>query len=214
MATLPTLATSGALPKSGPFPPPTLLGFSGTTSLSATPHGPACPSRASGQVTHSAAGVSRVASDLPVQTCCRHYPGGTTGGGVVAPQEPVTAAFPIPLLGRLPHYAFRGLLGVHSRYGLSARGVAQGDPFHRRLRQYRYLHCRSDCYRLERPLAGWELHPLKIDALARRTKGTAWGQRELSRSGPAQVRCDILVLLFCLLYSPFRSRNLILGIQL
>ena len=48
MATLPTLATSGALPKSGPFPPPTLLGFLGTTSLSATPHGPACPSRASG----------------------------------------------------------------------------------------------------------------------------------------------------------------------
>jgi len=55
---------------------------------------------------------------------------------------------------------FRGLLGVHSRYGLLARGVAPGDPLHRRLRQYRYLHCRSDCYRLERPLAGWELHPL------------------------------------------------------
>ena len=86
--------------------------------------------------------------------------------------KPVTAAFPIPLLGRLPHYAFRGLLGVHACYGLPARGVAQGDPFHRRLRQYRYLHCRSDCYRLERPLAGWELHPLKIDTFPRRTKGT------------------------------------------
>src|ERR1035438_756736 len=48
MATLPTLATSGALPKSGPFPPPALPGFLGTTSLSATPHGPARPSRASG----------------------------------------------------------------------------------------------------------------------------------------------------------------------
>ncbi len=33
---------------SGPFPPPKLLGFPGTTSLSATPNGPACPSRASG----------------------------------------------------------------------------------------------------------------------------------------------------------------------
>jgi hypothetical protein len=40
------------------------------------------------------------------------------------PRKPVTAAFPIPLLGRLPHYPFRGLLGVHSHYGLSARGVA------------------------------------------------------------------------------------------
>jgi hypothetical protein len=44
------------------------------------------------------------------------------------------------------------------------------DPFHRRLRQYRYLHCRSDCYRLERPVAGGELHPLKGHALARRTR--------------------------------------------
>src|SRR6185437_8328527 len=34
---------------SGPFPPPELLGFPGTTSLSATPGGPACPSRASGR---------------------------------------------------------------------------------------------------------------------------------------------------------------------
>src|SRR5882724_9768727 len=67
---------------------------------------------------------------------------------------------------------FRGLLSVHSRYGLPARGVAQGDPFHRRLRQFCYLHCRSDCYRLERPLAGWELHPLKIYAFSRRTSGS------------------------------------------
>ncbi len=33
---------------SGPFPPPELPGFLGTTSLSATPGGPACPSRESG----------------------------------------------------------------------------------------------------------------------------------------------------------------------
>src|ERR1700730_4049990 len=60
-----------------------------------------------------------------MQTCRRHYPGGTTGRGDVAPlREPVTAAFPIPLLGRLPHSMFRGLLGVHSRYGLPARGTA------------------------------------------------------------------------------------------
>src|SRR5438477_10975191 len=83
------------------------------------------------------AGVSRVASDLPVQACCRHYPGGTTEGAVSLPyKKSVAAAFPIRLLGRLPHQVFRGLLGVHSRYGLPARGVAHGDPFHRRLRQY------------------------------------------------------------------------------
>ena len=118
------------------------------------------------------AGVSRVA---PI-SLCRHAvaitPVEPQAGVLSLPMKPVTAAFPIPLLGRLPHYAFRGLLGVHSGYGLSARGVAHGDPFHRRLRQYRCLHCRFDCYRLERPLAGWELHPLKIDTFPRRTKGT------------------------------------------
>ena len=30
-------------------------------------------------------------------------------------------AFPRFWLGRLPHYPFRGLLGVHSRYGLPVR---------------------------------------------------------------------------------------------
>ena len=30
------------------------------------------------------------------------------------------------------------------------------------LQQLCYLHHRSDCFRLERPVAGWELHPLEI----------------------------------------------------
>src|SRR4051794_22459082 len=42
-----------------------------------------------------------------------------------------------------------------------------------RTTESRYLHYRSDCYRLERQVAGWELHPLKIAAFARRTKGTS-----------------------------------------
>src|SRR5208337_4660477 len=100
------------------------------------------------------AGVSRVASDL----LCRHAvattPVGPRVGSSYSPEKPVTAAFPMHLLGRLPHCAFRGLLGVHSRYGLPARGVARSDPLHRRLRQFCYLHRRSDCYRLEQQLPG------------------------------------------------------------
>src|SRR5262249_29079270 len=89
----------------GPFPPPGLAGFHGTMGLSDTSDSPTCPSRPSGWESRlPPSEVSRVASDLPVQTCRRHYPGGTTGGVGVAPlTEPVTAAFPIPLLGRLPH---------------------------------------------------------------------------------------------------------------
>jgi hypothetical protein len=37
-----------------------------------------------------------------------------------------TAAFPVSQAGRLPHYPFRGLLGVHSRSGLHARQAPYG----------------------------------------------------------------------------------------
>jgi hypothetical protein len=38
---------------------------------------------------------------------------------------PATLAFPMAQAGRLPHYTFRGLLNVHSRYGPQTRGVAK-----------------------------------------------------------------------------------------
>jgi hypothetical protein len=34
------------------------------------------------------------------------------------------AAFPVNQAGRLPRHPFRGLLSVHSRYGLLTRGIA------------------------------------------------------------------------------------------
>jgi hypothetical protein len=43
----------------------------------------------------------------------------------VTPSFPATAAFPVSVAGRLPHDPFRGLLSVHSRYGLPARGIAK-----------------------------------------------------------------------------------------
>lgn len=64
---------------------------------------------------------------------------------------------------------FRCLLSVHSRFGLHARWITQGDPLHQRLRRICYLLRRSDCFRLERPVAGWDSHPLKVAAFARRT---------------------------------------------
>src|SRR5262249_60591755 len=89
----------------------------------------------------------------------------------VAPLEPATAAFPIPLLGRLPHYLFRGLLSVHSRYGLPARGIAS-----------RSFPSEAPAASLPPPplrllpagatRARWALHPLKIRAFPPPTKGT------------------------------------------
>jgi len=67
------------------------------------------------------------------------------------PLPPVVAAFPALLPGRHPRWSFRGLLDVHSRYDLPARCIAWATHLSRRLRRFRYLHRRSDSYRLERP---------------------------------------------------------------
>ncbi len=65
IANLPSLATCCAAFNQGPFPPPALPGFVGTTDPSATPPGPACPSRASGwSSVRPPSGVSRVASEI------------------------------------------------------------------------------------------------------------------------------------------------------
>ena len=79
------------------------------------------------------------------------------------PQQ--TAAFPVSQPGRLPHYTFRGLLSVHSRYGLHARQVTRCDPFHRSTSTTLLPPPSLRLLPAERPVAGRDLHPLKIDAL-------------------------------------------------
>jgi hypothetical protein len=89
---------------------------------------------------------------------CRHAsattPAGPSQGSGCSPESD-DGGLPQMTAGSAPaSKPFRGLLGVHARSGLPARGVALSDPFHRRLRQYRYLHRRSDCYWLEQQLPG------------------------------------------------------------
>src|SRR5262249_10646080 len=152
----------------GPFPPPALPSLDGTMGLSDSPSGPACPSRASGWLTPPPPGVSRVASVLRVQACRRHYPGGTVAGIGLLPGSD-GGGLPQMSAGSAPATkSFRGLLGVHTCYGLPARGVAV-RPFPSKapavslpLRPLRLLLAGAT-------VARWELHPLKNGALARRT---------------------------------------------
>ena len=60
--------------------------------------------------------------------------------------------------GRPAHRPFRGLLGVHSRYGLHTRAVTSSRPALRRLQPLRYLHSCSGCFRLERLPGGTCTH--------------------------------------------------------
>jgi hypothetical protein len=106
-------------------------------------------------------GASRVALHLHVPACRRHYPGGPLGSdcswfGLFQPRpsSPATAAFPMLVQGRRPHWTFRGLLDVHcalSACGGSACCVAKATHLSRRLRRFCHLHRRSDSFWLERP---------------------------------------------------------------
>ena len=77
--------------------------------------------------------------------------------------SPTTAAFPEIQAGRLPHYPFRGLLSVHSRYGLHTRQVAlrpstpEASEMSLPTSPLRLLPTGAT-------LVGWDSHPLKIRA--------------------------------------------------
>ena len=82
---------------------------------------------------------------------------------------------PVREPGRPAHRHFRGLLGVHSRYGLHTRAVTVfRDTLIRRLQPFRLLHSCSGCFRLERLPGGICTH-WKSAALSRRTPKAAVG---------------------------------------
>ena len=66
------------------------------------------------------------------------------------PWSPATTAFPRTQMGRRPRQTFRGLIGCSLSLRPACSRDRQSGPLRRRLRQLRYLHRRSDCYRLER----------------------------------------------------------------
>ena len=105
---------------------------------------------------------------LPLCTCCRHYPGAATGA-LLRSFTPSYQPSPKWQSGRPAQRPFRGLLGVHSRYGLHTRAVTEFcDTLHRRLQPLRYLHSCSGCFRLER-LPGGAFTHWESAAFARRT---------------------------------------------
>jgi hypothetical protein len=116
---------------SGPFPPPELPGFPGTTSLSATRCGPACPSRASGWDLTSLHIGFPVLPQCPI---CRHAVTITPVGsrvqivqdeGVSAPRFPPRRR-PSPSSWRVGSHVttFEACSVFTTRYGLPTRRTA------------------------------------------------------------------------------------------
>lgn len=161
---------------SGPFPPPELPGFDGTTGLSATPTGPACPSRESGWDFTSHRGgfpccIGFPCADMPSPLPRRDRWIGSFDEGLSTTSNFTSdCGLPRYIGGSAPTLN----LSRPARCSLALRPAnslhRQAAHVSRRLRRLRYLHRRSDSFRLERSnLAGWDLHPLGNRALSRRT---------------------------------------------
>ena len=88
---------------------------------------------------------------------------------MLSSSRPVRAAFPGVTAGRLLRLVFRGLLSVHSRYGLHAREVTICDLFYQSTSTTLLPPSPLRLLPAERPGAGRDSHPLKIDAFARHT---------------------------------------------
>ena len=120
-------------------------------------------------VTSLTEGASRVAVDFLVACMPTPLPRRDRMGAHAA-SSPLDDGLPWKTDRSAPaSRVFRGLRSVHSRFGLHARWATRSDPLRQRLRRICCLLRRSDCFRLERPVAGWDSHPLEVAAFARRT---------------------------------------------
>jgi hypothetical protein len=99
-----------------------LPGFSGTTNLSATPGRPAYPSRVSGWSSLTSPWGFPCCVRFPCVHAVATTPAQRLGVLLRSFTQPYQPS-PITLSGRPAHCPFRGLLGVHSRYGLHTRAV-------------------------------------------------------------------------------------------
>jgi hypothetical protein len=77
---------------------------------------------------------------------------------------PLSSAFPKIQVGRPLHHPFRGLLSVHSRYGLHARRVAIATLYTEGFNSFVASTAASIATGWSEPVPGREFHPLWSNA--------------------------------------------------
>jgi len=174
--------SSEAHQKSGSFPPPALPGLSSTMTLSDTRRSrrPATTSR---PLPSPTVGLPQLpgspfrhavpTTPMDQNRCfCRLLP------------HP-TRAFPGTSAGRRPSLHFRGLLRLHSCYGLPDCSTAQGGFCHEASTRPVARPCRSSATRAYRQLSGWFLPPLVNRAVgAHDVLAERWAWPDLSELAP------------------------------
>ena len=151
-----TLPSSKAYQKSGSFPPPALPGFNGHTTLSDSRQCRRLKATLRPLPSHRT-GLPRL-PESPFRRAEPTTPADRAGAHVDC--FPAHAAFPKWQEGRHPHCHFRGLLGLHSRYGPPDRSAALRRPLSRGSSPCGCPHEPLVSYRINRQLSGWNLPPL------------------------------------------------------
>ncbi len=99
---------------------------------------------------------------------------------------PSLSAFPARQVGRLLHQPFRGLLSVHSRYGLPARRVAYATFYTEGFSSFVASAAASVATGWNEPVPGRDIPPLKTHVFSRRTNAIAYetlpGCQKLART--------------------------------
>ena len=102
--------------------------------------------------------------ESPFRRAVPNYPGGSRQV-LVSVASLSHAAFPVSQPGRHPRLHFRGLLRLHSRYGLSDCSTAQGGLCRKASARPVAPPSRSPATRSNRQLSGWNPPPLVIRAV-------------------------------------------------
>src|SRR5579864_8623574 len=103
----------------------------------------------------------------PLPTCRRHYPGRSDGAYSLVCLHRHRPSLCNSQVGSC-NYCF-GTCLAFTHVTACTLAESPRDPLHRRLRQFRCLHCRLDCYRVERTSSRAGVAPAEVQRLSRRT---------------------------------------------
>jgi len=102
-----------------------------------------------------------------MRTCHRHYPGRSDGAYSLVSLHRQRPSLCNSQVGSCN--CFFGACSAFTHVMACTLAESPSDPLHRRLRQFRYLHCRLDCYRVERTSSRTGVAPAEVQRLSRRT---------------------------------------------
>jgi hypothetical protein len=100
-------------------------------------------------------------------TCRRHYPGRFNGACSLVCLH---CQRPSPCNSKVGSCnCFFGACSAFTHVTACTLAESSSDPLHRKLRQFRCLRCRLDCYRVERTSSRAGVSPAEVQRLSRRT---------------------------------------------